>query len=158
MYTRDEVRERLFHMGKTLRRLSSKGCWPAGYMSSMPEYVQDSFAGMLDPDGEYHRTEITLARASPQEITEMDEAMEWFKLIPEWMTVDGRHNAIALRNLVWYRVCPTGKTKGKAKLLAQALGISTREVYRQFDYACDLIVEKLNRAEYVPPPCDVEAM
>ena len=48
--TPDEVAARLFEMGSTIRRLHVRGCWPAGYRSSMPEPVhtrEERFAALV---------------------------------------------------------------------------------------------------------------
>lgn len=49
--TASQVENRLYEMGSVLRRLYVRGCWPAGYLSTMPEPIrtkEEKFAALVE--------------------------------------------------------------------------------------------------------------
>jgi len=142
-HTPESVKDDLFQMGRTLRHLYVKGCWPAGHQSSMPDYVRDSFAGALDPEGNYHDVEVIRAAPSSKEISHMDEVIQWMHHIPQ-DTLYCSYENLTFRRLVWKRIM-AGK-RGRVSQIARDHGTSRQNIYRWFDYAIDCVVNSLNRS------------
>ncbi len=79
MWTSKQVKERLRDAAHTIRRLrSGPNLWPAGYRSSMPDYVRDA----VESYG-YGTATVRPAIPSPREIDEMDEAFGWLPMIAD---------------------------------------------------------------------------
>ncbi len=80
----EQVVTRLREAGLTLARLHVQGVFPAGYRSCMPETLRD-------PEDLLHaETNLRPPPAHPSDITRMDQALSWIRLIPDEMAVHRR--------------------------------------------------------------------
>lgn len=85
-----EIEDRLEEAALTLRRLPVPGSGPRGFGSSWPEYVREAKHAYG-----YHAARMRVV-PSAREITRMEEAIYWLRLIPKpddrrivWMRADG---------------------------------------------------------------------
>lgn len=90
--SRDEIENRLEEAALTLRRLPIAG-GPKGFGSSWPEYLREARHAYG-----YHEATMRV-RPNPEEISRMEEAIGWLRLISSG---DERRDAVA-RRVLWMR-------------------------------------------------------
>ena len=151
--TAEYVLYRLDRAGETLMALPSRGCFPSGYRSAMPDYLQ-----LPDEDAESsHRLNPLLSatntdRPRPpvpgrQDVTEMDQVyLEWLPLLPSATEVERQTRRIVqLRTLVW----PGSERKDPHvwswRALGEMFGIDGKTVSARHALAVDRLVSRVNR-------------
>lgn len=137
-YTSEMVETRLYEAGRALIALRVAGCWPAGYRSSMPEFVREVVES-------YGRGEADFRPSPPsaRDISAMDQALSWVKLLPG-------HNSdqVRTRRLVCARMLCSPRSDRPLyswRRLGEMLGVSHTSAKTTFLLAVSAITAELNR-------------
>ena len=137
-YTSEGVELRLYEAGRALIALRVSGCWPAGFRSSMPELVREVVES-------YGRGEVEFRPSPPtaREISAMDQALSWIKLLP------GRNSdEVRTRRLVCARMLCSPRSDRPLyswRRLGEMLGVSHTSAKTAFLSAVSVITAELNR-------------
>lgn len=156
-----DIAERLLEMGQTLRRLHVRGLKPAEYRSCLPDPIRtpdELFGAVRQRIGEleamYRELRIPVSqerltreaydaeRPHPTppthaEVSRMDEAIEWFKLVTH-----GRQKIQRIRRMVtWLKAF--GYRTGR---ISRDTGLNRETVRRHWLGACEDIAKALAQA------------
>jgi hypothetical protein len=152
----DHVIALLEDAGRTLMCQHVPGCRPAGMRSWWPPVVQ----AYEDAYG-YTAADLPPPLPSAREVSAMDRAHDWIRLIPLDRPRRGsgdlwsRHGGAQLRRVVWLRslVNPrTGRLMFSWKRLGDALGCSHEAVRQWHARGIDIILGALHRQAAPPAP------
>lgn len=152
---RDYVIRRLDDAGETLMALPGRGCFPTGYRSSMPDYLQlpgDREASRLNPLYSADQTRLRWPRPNGAAITRMDEVyMHWIPLLPAGTDLELKtRRLVLLRSLVWPMSEREDPHRWTWRQLADEFHIEHHTAKSRFERAIDLLTWRLTR---LPEPC-----
>ncbi|MBF0401345.1 MAG: hypothetical protein HQL90_11315 [Magnetococcales bacterium] len=122
-WTAKMVADRLEEAARILRRLRVTGLKPSGYGNTWPEIVYHELE-----ISDWCDVEVRLGPPNPEEVTRMDEALEWLRLLEK----DQVH-------LVWMHAEGVPRKK-----IYATLGLSKNQAWKMWNKSLEIIAVSLN--------------
>lgn len=140
MLTAETAIDRLERAGETLMALPARGCFPAAFPTA-------SLSHLIPRESELPR----VPRPSARDVSRMDEAYGWVRLLPSATRLDvQRRRIVLMRSLVWPDSERPDPHVWSWRRLADRLGPDHHTVQRRHAAAIASICAAVNR---MSPPC-----